>query len=925
MKLSRASILLAGFAAVCASGQIQPADFSTGQAARLVIGQKNFTTADFGATNSLLGSPSGIAYANGILWVADANRLGSTPNNNRVVRFSDTNTYPSPTADPTISGSGCGVCRGTASLVLGQPDFVTSNQSLTPTGMRSPTAVATDGTILVVADTDNNRILIWRSLPRVNGQPADVVIGQSDFTHNATSVPPTATSLRGPSGVWLADGKLYVADSQDNRILIYNRVPTSNNAAADVVVGQPNFTSFVQPDLTQANGTPAADNMQTPVSVTTDGTRMYVTDLGQNRIMIWNRIPTTNGAPADFALGQPDLTSAIDNNSKALCASNGVDSSNNPTYPARCSATMSFPRYALSDGQRLFVADGGNDRVLVYKSIPTVSGQAADVVLGQPDDASDNAGQNPDGTDAFQTPVGLAWDGGNLYVSDTYNRRIVVYTPGVLGIPLAAVRNAASLEIYAIGSVNISGTVVAKDTVTITVGGTAYTYTIVADDTLTTIADNLKDLINKAPDPNVTASVDNTTNTVVVTARTPGQGGSSITLAVSTSANAQIVPTASGANLNIYLQNPTSIAPGTLVEIFGSNLCDNAAVGDTSGTYLPFSIAGCQVFIDGVPTPLLYVSPTQINAQMPLEFVDRTSVSLYARATHADGSVSVTSPVAVTIVKQNPGIFAQGGTDPRPGILYHGASSATDVISVDGAVNKGDVATITIGGNAYAYTVQDGDTLPSIRDAFVALINSDPNVVATAANEYQRIVLSARTPGPAGEGTTVTAAVTGTNASLILTVFNAVMCCSNSQGAQVTPANPAIPGEILYLFATGLGPTNPPNIDTGQIFQGGSQNPPATPVDSILTGGKAANILSVSLVPGLAGVYYVQFQLSTAVTTDANTQITIAQQAFVSNVVTFPVQAPATASAVGGQTPAARPANKSARQKRPVTRLSPGR
>ena len=119
--------------------------------------------------------------------------------------------------------------------------------------MRNPTGVATDGNILAVADTDNNRILIWNSPPTTNGQPPDVVIGQADFTHNATSVPPTAKSLRGPTGLWIAGGKLYVADTQDNRILIYNKIPTTNNVAADVVVGQPNFTSFVQPDLTQSS------------------------------------------------------------------------------------------------------------------------------------------------------------------------------------------------------------------------------------------------------------------------------------------------------------------------------------------------------------------------------------------------------------------------------------------------------------------------------------------------------------------------------------------------------------------------------------------------------------------------------------------------------------------------------------------------
>src|SRR5271165_745567 len=159
MNFFRAVITMAGLAAVCASGQTQTPVFSTGQAARIVVGQVNFTKADYGATSTLIGSPAGIAYANGVLWVVDANRLAATPSNNRVLRFSDTSTYPTPKEDPTVFGSTCGVCRGKASLVLGQPDFVSSNASGGPSGMRNPTGVATDGTVLVVADTDNNRVL----------------------------------------------------------------------------------------------------------------------------------------------------------------------------------------------------------------------------------------------------------------------------------------------------------------------------------------------------------------------------------------------------------------------------------------------------------------------------------------------------------------------------------------------------------------------------------------------------------------------------------------------------------------------------------------------------------------------------------------------------------------------------------------------
>src|ERR1019366_3799397 len=205
MKSYRALTLLAGLAAVCASAQTQTPIFSTGQAARLVIGQRRFTTADFQIDDTHLGSPSGIAYSNGVLWVADSNRLNATPDNNRILRFSDVATYPSPTQDPTIPGSTCGVCRGNASLVLGQPDFITNNIPLLPgaqgTTLRNPTGVATDGKILVVADTDNNRVLIWNNLPQVNGQPASVVIGQPDFSHQRTSVPRSAKSLRGPNGV----------------------------------------------------------------------------------------------------------------------------------------------------------------------------------------------------------------------------------------------------------------------------------------------------------------------------------------------------------------------------------------------------------------------------------------------------------------------------------------------------------------------------------------------------------------------------------------------------------------------------------------------------------------------------------------------------------------------------------------------------
>src|SRR5450755_3882952 len=132
----------------------QPFTFATGQAARLVIGQTTFTTQDTNTSNT------------------------------RVLLFNNLSSQlPAPTAELTYN-SKCPVCVGTANVVLGQPDFVTTTQYSVASSntLRTPTGVASDGVHLVVADTDENRVLIWNHIPTGNDQPADVVVGQPNFT-----------------------------------------------------------------------------------------------------------------------------------------------------------------------------------------------------------------------------------------------------------------------------------------------------------------------------------------------------------------------------------------------------------------------------------------------------------------------------------------------------------------------------------------------------------------------------------------------------------------------------------------------------------------------------------------------------------------------------------------------------------------------
>jgi hypothetical protein len=912
-----------------------PADFLTGQAARITIGQSTFTSQDSnGPTQFTLGAVSGIAVANNTLFVVDSNRVQADPVQNRVLIFNNLlRLVPSPTAE-IPQGVRCPVCMGTqdsgsADVVLGQSTFSTSDINLTQAGLRTPTGVASDGQILAVADTDNNRVLIWKTIPASNDTPADIVIGQPNFTTGRAGL--DNKTFRGPQGVWIQGTRLFVADTQNHRVMVWNTIPTSNGQAADYVLGEANFNTA--PAQTTLVSTPTSNNLFSPVSVTSDGKRLLVTDLGHNRILIWNNIPTQTAAAADLVLGQPDLTSDIDNNAPKLCPSNGKDASGNPTYLPRCAATLSFPRFALSDGNRLFVADGGNDRVLVYNTFPTQNGQPADVILGQNNEFDDlvtdsldtfrpDANITRSSPNSIRTPLALAFDGTNLFVSDPFDRRVLVFTPGLATISLTGITNSASRTVFALGSIIFGGTIKAADTVTVTIKGTAYTYTIVTDDTLAKVIQNVADLINgKAngnPDPNVVATPNTFFNELVLTSKIPGLDGNNTDFQVTTSTSAMITVSASGSFLNGG-QNAAEVAPGTLITIVGDFLSVDSAKGvpDSNGFY-PTKLAGTEVYIDGIRAPLLSVSPTQINTQIPFEVSDASGVSVVVRTERGD-SVFSTTAISVPIVFQNPGIFADAGTDPRPAIASHSSSNGIAVVSVDGIANANDVATITIEDRVYSYIVQGTDNVGTVRDALIAEINAnaDEKVIATPSSQFTRIILTAKVAGPDGNGIAITGS-SSTSASIIITALNAQTCCASAAGARVTPDSPAVPGEVISIFATGIGLVNSANGTrlgvTGQVFQGPAFNTPSVPVDNAQVGGVTANVLNANLVPGMLGMYQIDLQISENLPTNPSTQLYIAQDVFTSNIVTIPVVAPSSSTAAPAAASNARPKTSNARR-----------
>jgi len=958
------------------------ADYMTGQAARAVIGQTTFTAQASGASNTLMGGVGGVAYANNTLFVTDSNREGNIPVNNRVLLFNDlSHMIPAPTAEIGPNTGRCPVCAVGASLVLGQPDFTSTNYQISANGMRLPTAVATDGRILAVADTANNRVLLWKSIPTQMDQPADLVIGQPDFI-TVQPVIVTQSSLRAPQGVWIQNGRLFVADTQNDRVMIWNSIPTKNNQPADLVLGAPNFTTTPNLNLIDSSLVAAANTMINPTSVTSDGKHVFVADLGFNRVLIWNEIPTTNGQNADVEVGQINFTTSFANDNTDLCASVGTDASGNPIYPATCVNTLSFPRFALSDGTRLYIADAGNDRVLVFNTIPTVNGAGADVVLGQPDQYADVlvTSQNDEfdpnlaqsASYATPAPSGLAWDGTNLYVTDSLNYRVLVFTPETATVPINGVVNQASQAIYAQGSITFSGTIEAGDCLLLNIGTayqfnpTYYVYTVQTGDTLDTITTNVANIINgvgnvpggtcaATPNPsytggdyNVFAVPELDFDLVKLVARGPGVLGDQIQITATTGATItttatttnNVVTTTEAVSGTATLVAATSastlqnggnasiLSPGALISIQGTNLSDNTITTPADSLSptpndapLPLELGGVEVYVDGIRIGILGVSPTQIDAQIPYEIIDTNSSSLYVRTVHNNGTVTVTTAVGLQITSTGaPGLYAAPGPEPRQLTATHYSSYATGIIDVAGSPTPGDTVTITVEDRQYDYAVTAADTVFTIRDGLVALINSngDERVGATASGsdfspgQFAGIVLTAKVPGSAGNGLVIAGAAVGettTNATTgvvstsspteSITAINSQLCCANIGGAPVTSFNPAVPGEMIIVYATGLGLVGPgPALAATQDFlpyEGPTLNNPTSSVSSQI-GGLTGNVIFAGLQVGAIGLYQVVLQLPGDLPTNPLTQVTIAQNIYTSNLTVIPVFSPSPTS-----------------------------
>jgi len=267
---------------------------------------------------------------------------------------------------------------------------------------------------------------------------ANVVLGQSDFVHNGW-YGTEADSFSNPSALIVdAAGHLYVVDSFNNRVLGWlNAKSFTNGAPADLVLGQPDFTSAacnngVAPgDVHGLGADSLCTSLPTETFVAASGlsgaavdsnNNLYVADASNNRVLVYaapfaacGSFPCV-GPPAYAVFGQPDFISAQCNQ--------GVFS---PTARTLCGPTG----ITLDDKNNLFVSDPGNYRVLEYNT-PFDSGSgepgAGDKIADDEFGNSSFVERGSCDSSVFCGPAGIAVDqSGNLYVSDQRNGVVWVF------------------------------------------------------------------------------------------------------------------------------------------------------------------------------------------------------------------------------------------------------------------------------------------------------------------------------------------------------------------------------------------------------------------------------------------------------------------------------------------------------------------
>jgi sugar lactone lactonase YvrE len=298
--------------------------------------------------------------------------------------------------------------------------------------------IGLDGT-LWMADTGNNRVLGFANATTfANGAPAKVVLGQPDFnsyfvnnTSGQPSAAPTQSSLAGPTALAIdpVSGNLWVADTQNNRVMVFEP-PFTKGMSASAVYGQGG--SFTTNGGCNSGTNASAGVLCQPQGIAIDAHQnLFLVDTNNHRVLEFDDGAANFNAAPTLVIGQADFTQKV--------CGNAPPSANSLCKPAGI---------AVDSSDNVYLVDQSNQRVLEYTNpLATHDAQpSANLVFGQGNGFTtgfcDNNTSPPTvNPTTLCGPHALALEAnGNLWVSDSANSRVLEYL-NPLGSPSGCTPN----------------------------------------------------------------------------------------------------------------------------------------------------------------------------------------------------------------------------------------------------------------------------------------------------------------------------------------------------------------------------------------------------------------------------------------------------------------------------------------------------
>jgi len=191
---------------------------------------------------------------------------------------------------------------------------------------------------------------------------------------------------------------------------------------------------------------------------------------------------------------------------------------------------------------------------------------------------------------------------------------------------------------------------------------------------------------------------------------------------------------ASGGVVDAASFRPEALAPGSIISIFGSRL--SMPIAQSSFLPLWTNLADTSVYVNGEPLPLYYVSPGQINAQLPAGIAPGTATLRVVSGRN------VSAPVSLPVRSTAPAVFA------RP----NGQASAQNQ---DGTMNSSSNPARP-GTVLVVYCTGLGETRPSLMTGaaspFAPLAQAATSVTARVGGQLAEVLYAGMAPGFVGLG-----------------------------------------------------------------------------------------------------------------------------------------------------------------------------